>query len=125
VGSTNVYSSQPYAELGYSMAASKETEELLVLGAPGYVRSAGDHRQGCVFVVFGALSFPDDVAVEAVADQVLCEEESDSPYSRFGQSVALADVTGDGIEDLIVGAAATGKQRINAVAYVRYLYNRL
>ncbi len=106
VGDINLYSSQPYSELGYSMSASND---VLAIGAPGYIRASGDHRQGCVFVLYRPLDFlSGDVDVESAASQMLCEEDDAEAYSRFGQSVAVVDFTGDGIDDLVVGASASG-----------------
>ncbi|MFO7537316.1 MAG: integrin alpha [Chloroflexota bacterium] len=66
----------------------------LVIGVPKYSQDA--YRSGAVFVYYGiAQGWPDE------PDQILSVPQS---ATRFGTVVAVADVNGDGFDDLLVGA---------------------
>ena len=111
------YSSQPYSELGHSMAPMPGGG--LAIGAPGYVVQEGSHLQGCVFIVRDVLSFSGPASVESASDQIICEQEAEEEsYSRFGQSLALSDVDGDGEADLLVGASSSGSATFSYVGRV-------
>jgi len=65
----------------------------VVVGAP--FNSTVGSEQGRAFIYFGGPS------ADAEPDVVL---NGSSPYDRFGSSLASADVNGDGVSDVIVGA---------------------
>jgi len=62
-------------------------------------------KSGAVYVVFGGSSLPSDVDLKTDAGYILYGED---PGDRFGQTVHAADINGDHIADLIIGALSAG-----------------
>jgi fibronectin type 3 domain-containing protein len=79
----------------------------LVVGAPGYSTQTGRayvfHSRGASGVTAGAT--PQGAAAEA--DSILTGEATSN---KFGNSVAIGDLNGDGYADLVVGAIDYGTQ---------------
>jgi len=76
----------------------------LVIGIPGYLDYYG------VVIVFTGTAEADLTYLDSWAGH--------QTFSNFGASVALADVTGDGLEDVIVGAPAQNTNQDPGHAYV-------
>ena len=84
----------------------------LVVGAPFH--NTSETRSGAVFVFFGPVA-PGDLTVEDADVQLLGEGRGD----WAGNSIAIADVSDDGVGDLIVGAPRYGPDNPGGV-YVVY-----
>lgn len=96
-------------QFGYSSAAGDLTGDGLpdlVVGAPGH-RSGSAYHAGAVYVFDGrTLSGP--AAQTRAVDSALFVLVGDSEQGRFGATVALADVNGDGLDDIVAGAPSAG-----------------
>jgi hypothetical protein len=79
----------------------------LVVGAPGLADSAlGEHTGGVlVFRASVVDALTEDADAAHLAEWVLAGAR---PYGRYGTTVAVADLDGDGCDDLVVGAPAAG-----------------
>jgi len=84
----------------------------LVVGAPFH--NASETRAGAVFVFFGPVA-PGELTVEDADVQLLGEGRGD----WAGNSLAIDDVSDDGVDDLIVGAPRRGPDNVGGV-YVLY-----
>lgn len=87
----------PYAYLGESIAISSQDKKVLV-GAPGL--KVKNRNVGGVFSV--SLEGP---AQERVVEPLLLQDNLKADY---GQTLVLADLNGDGLDDLIVAAPDHG-----------------
>ena len=97
-------------QFGYSSAAGDLTGDgrpELVVGAPGH-RNGGDYHAGAVYVFDGA-TLPGSAKQARAADAALFVLTGDAGQGRFGATVALADLNGDGLRDIIVGAPSAGE----------------
>ena len=96
----------PGDSLGFSAATgdlNADGVDDIVLGAP-FASATGDRGSagGVVYVFFGGTGLPAQADLSSSSPDVLLE--SPGPSSFFGDSVATADVNGDGVADLIVGS---------------------
>ncbi|MGC6515746.1 MAG: MopE-related protein, partial [Myxococcota bacterium] len=111
-----ITTTRPTSELGAGLATGDFNNDGiadLAVGAPGMSRPRVD--QGGVFVFFGPVM--GDLDVED-ADAIIGGPAQDS---RMGQALATADLDGDGIDDLLVGApGADGNGAESGVTYVFY-----
>jgi len=127
LGSTSAIAllgSRSEEQFGYSSASGDvdgDGASELIVGAPGYASGKDDPHAGAVYVfdrdVLAALGSP-----AVGADVALWMVRGGTRGERFGATVAAADVDGDGIDDLIVGApswAADGRIACGRVYVVK------
>lgn len=104
---------------GRSAAAAMDVDgdgrDDLIIGAP----YAGNHR-GAAYVVLGRAAFPAAVGLETLNGATGFRLAGDEATSEAGTAVGAADVNGDGLGDLLVGAstAGTGSRRFAGKSYV-------
>lgn len=97
-------------QFGYSTAAGDVDGDgalELVVGAPGHRTAAGYHV-GAVYV-FEAGALPQAGSPSRALDAALSTVTGTHEQGRFGAAVAVADLSGDGIADLVVGAPSEGE----------------
>ncbi len=94
------------ARFGNAIAAGDLTADGspdLAIGAPGSVMGElGDRFAGTVYIVPGGERWEGETAVQSLPGAF--NIPGDLPNGEFGRAVAVADITGDGISDLVVGA---------------------
>ncbi|MCR4408268.1 MAG: FG-GAP-like repeat-containing protein [Anaerolineae bacterium] len=74
----------------------------LILGAPSYPSSVyPDTNRGTVYVFWGSGSLPAHLNPPTDADLIIYGENA---YDGLGHFIAVGDVNGDGVGDLIIGA---------------------
>ena len=115
-----VESNQAGARLGSSVSPAGDVNgdgvDDLVSGAPYF--SNGENQEGAVFVWMGASSFGDATHHTGDLTTNVWKAESDIPAGApgpiaFGGSVATAgDLSGDGIDDIAIGAANQSNGRV-------------
>lgn len=86
----------------------------VIIGAP----YAGNH-QGAAYVVLGRAAFPAAVGLETLNGVTGFRLVGDEATGEAGTAVGAADVNGDGLSDLLVGAstAGTGSRRFAGKSY--------
>lgn len=114
------------ANLGYSVAAGDidgDGEADLIVGAPGLGNLVGTYRRGGVYAL---LSSQGVVGEDLDLDSQLADVRVLGTIGQFaGTAVAAGDVDGDGIDDLLVGAArATGPDDEAVLGAVYVFYGR-
>ena len=88
----------------------------IILGSPFVVREDSGEGAGAVYVFFGDSDWDDEIDLAGREADVTLLGADASAF--FGDSLASTDVTGDGIDDLIVGATFAAGQR--GAAYVMF-----
>jgi hypothetical protein len=104
---------EDYDEFGYALAAGHMDYDGyadLAIGAPNY--DGGAENAGSVFVYRGGAN-----GVFPARQLQQSDSGGTSSYGVFGLSVAVGDVTGDHVEDLIVGAPGMYNSEGRVVAY--------
>jgi hypothetical protein len=113
-------------QFGYASAAGDvngDGRPELVVGAPGH-KSGGEYHAGAVYV-FDGRALPGAAAETRATDTALFVVEGASGQGRFGATVVLADVNGDGLDDIIAGAPAAGDgNRIESGAIYVFISRR-
>ena len=88
----------------------------IILGSPFVVREDSGEGAGAVYVFFGDSDWDEEIDLAGREADVTLLGADASAF--FGDSLASTDVTGDGIDDLIVGATFAAGQR--GAAYVMF-----
>ncbi len=79
----------------------------LIIGAPG-LHAESIHQEGRVFVIFGTVDFSGVLDLNSSSADF--EIDTRDVLSRLGTALAVADINGDGFDDIIIGApGAKGK----------------
>jgi len=96
--------------LGYSLGAGgmgPKGQPMLAAGAPGFDAGADRHDCGAVMVFDATLlpSLPREASADSLAAVLLTGSQ---PDERFGGSIVVADLDGDRVADLAVGAPGWG-----------------
>jgi hypothetical protein len=109
------------SELGHAIAAVDLTGsgiDELVLGIPDYEASAGG-AEGAVIVLEGSLS----AGLQDIDDVADATISGETRLDRFGSTVATADMDGDGLEDLLIGAEQAGNTSADEDPGAVYIHN--
>ena len=87
----------------------------LVIGAP----YAGDNK-GEAYVVFGRTTYPAAINLKDLNGQNGVRLTGDQANGEVGTAVGAADINGDGLQDVIIGASAAGagNSRFAGMTYV-------
>lgn len=87
----------------------------LVIGAP-----FADNNTGAAYVVLGANSFPSTVSLGGLNGANGFVLSGDEAHGQAGMAVGAADVNGDGLDDVLVGASAagSGNRRFAGKSYI-------
>ncbi len=96
-------------QFGYATAAGDfdgDGDLELAVGAPGGNPEGGAYHTGTVYLFETAAlrDLPDALGAGSAADLATVVIDGPRARARFGSTLAAADITGDGIDDLIVGA---------------------
>ena len=105
VDRTRICVGQPYSTTGLSLAAGnldgRGTKDLLI-GAPG--SDAGKKDGGCVFVIWDAGQYLPGRKTRGTSAPLRALLTGCQSYATLGESIAVADVDGDRLDDVIAGA---------------------
>ena len=121
-----IYGASPNDQLGMSGALGDVNDDGfddIILGAPFVVRADSGAQAGAVYVIFGGKGLPGVIDLaKGGADATLI---GPGGSAFFGDSSAAADVNGDGVADVIVGATFArrpeGLPRAGAAAGAAYV----
>ncbi|KAJ3097903.1 integrin subunit alpha 8 [Phlyctochytrium planicorne] len=108
--SSKIYTDISYAGFGDVLAAGDfdgDGIQDIVIGAPGYTAASSSTPQtGAVFIVKGGKDLYgfSGGSIEQLSNVVAIGGDPLESASRFGSAIAVADLNGDGIDDLIVSA---------------------